>query len=168
MPATPKRELAFQQWYADPERDVEALAKSVQVSRRTIDRWMQKYNWQTRAAELDQRARVKAERELVKRRAEYFERVAREGALLKAKGVEYLAKSGVDNGQQAINAVAAGDELQRRALGVPDKVVKVLGMSDDELGKYLAGFGFSLDGSAGEGLQAQTDSPPDPSQSATP
>lgn len=156
---SPRHERAFQEWYADPERDMPKVAKSCRISERTLRLWREKYDWETRAAELDERARKKADQALVRDRAAYFKRIGKQGRLLKNKGFEYLRKTGVDNGQQAINAISAGDEMVRRALGIPDRVVAILEMTDDELDKELARYGFTLDGGKRERVRAEADKP---------
>lgn len=132
---TAKHEIAFQHWYADPERSVKGVADYVSVSTRTIARWMDAHEWRTRAATMDVEARRKADLATVKRQADMLQRHAVQGRNLNVTGANWFANhpDGVDNSRDAMSAIKLGQDLERRAELLPDWVVSILGMDDDEL-----------------------------------
>jgi hypothetical protein len=52
--------------------------------------------------------------------------------------VEFLATNKITRASDAIKAVQAGIELERQAEGLPDWVLQLQGMSEDELEAELA------------------------------
>lgn len=118
----PKHELAFQAWYADVDRSVVNVAKTVGVSSRTLERWMAKYNWRERADALDEEARRKADREAVRRKAEMIQRHLIQARNLTVMGSNWLAAhpQGVTNIRDAMSAIKIGQDMERRAEGVDE------------------------------------------------
>lgn len=133
--ATPKREQAFQVWYNDPRRGVGKTAIVVGVSERTIERWMLAHDWRGRAARMDAEARRLTDIANIQRQAEMLRRQAMQGRNLAQVGANFFAANpaGITEARDAINAIKIGHELERKAEGLPDWIVDLLGKSDDEL-----------------------------------
>lgn len=131
----PVHEKAFQLWYADPKRHVPKVAETFRVSERTIRNWQVKYKWRERAAAMDAEARDLADAANVKRQADMLQRHAMQGRNLAATGTNWFAThpEGIDNGRDAITAIKIGQELERKAEGLPEWILGLMGKTDDEL-----------------------------------
>ncbi len=133
---TAKHHAAFWTWYELERRHAETKSK-LSVENNTLNSWIKKFGWHERADRLDAKAQAKLEAKAVneraRRQAQMTERHYRFGGGLISVGSKYLEKKGVDNGAQAIMAVKTGVEIQRKAEGMPDWLIKIAGMSEDEL-----------------------------------
>ncbi len=134
-PQAPKHEAAFQLWYADPERNFRRVSETFNVTERTIHNWKDRYKWLDRAAALDAEARRKADALNIKRQADMLQRQATQGRNLSILGANYFAthQEAIDNARDAIMAIKIGQELERRAEGLPDWIADLLGKTDEEL-----------------------------------
>jgi hypothetical protein len=137
MSTAPKRQThvhfaAFNCWH-QADRSWRAVAQEFGVSENTVYLWMQAFGWHARADTRDREAAKLAERAAVARRARILESQAKAGELLLRRGVEHLAKTPIENTNDAIRAIKEGVALQRQAEGLPQFLAELLVMSDDEL-----------------------------------
>lgn len=131
---------AFEEWYR-VERDF-LKAHEILLTKpdykapkavQTLYEWAEAYNWHARADKRDDAAEEKAAKEAIKRKAAMLKRHADTGRSLQGIGLQFLQKQGVDSGQQAINAITKGIEVERTSEGLPAWIVDLLAASDDEL-----------------------------------
>lgn len=88
-------------------------------SLRTLEQWSATYGWQDRIADIDRKAREKAEREHLDWVKQYRERLRTEGLLLQQRGIGWLAKRDPSDvrAHEAIRAIETGFRLEALALG---------------------------------------------------
>ncbi len=133
---TAKHIAAFWTWY-ELDRNYEQTKSKLRVAGNTLASWIKAFDWHERADSLDSRALAKAENQAiaarVKRQAEMSAVHFKMGRELLEVSQRYLAEKGIDNGAQAVAAARAGVEIQRKAEGLPDWLIEIGEMTDDEL-----------------------------------
>jgi transposase len=132
MKEAEKHRQAFEVWF-DLGRNTLEASKQIGVRRDTVYEWIAKFDWQARADKRDLEIQQAADRAAAKRRATILDRQARTADQLLARGVEFLRENKISRAADAIKACQIGIELARQAEGLPDWMVQVLGMTDDEL-----------------------------------
>jgi hypothetical protein len=133
---TAKHHAAFWTWY-ELERNYDQTKTKLRVAPNTLAAWIKHFDWHERADKLDTKAQsiieAKAVMTRARRQAQMSERHYRLGGNLLDVGGNYLKEAGVETGAQAISAVKAGIEIQRQAEGLPDWLIDIAEMSEDEL-----------------------------------
>jgi uncharacterized protein YjcR len=133
---TAKHHAAFWTWY-ELERNYDQTKTKLRVAPNTLAAWIKHFDWHERADKLDAKAQSiiesKAINERAKRQAQMSENHYKLGNSLLLAGGTYLQKNGLETGAQAIMAVKTGVEIQRKAEGLPDWLIKIAEMSEDEL-----------------------------------
>lgn len=131
----PKHIIAFRIWYAndcDFHKTPPILAPKIRVAERTLYEWAEKFNWYGRAKILNDRANLKVDADVVRKRIEMLDRHSQTGRLLQQRGLERLKRPINDTGD-ALRAVRYGVDIERKAEGFPDYVAEIMGKSDDEV-----------------------------------
>jgi hypothetical protein len=129
---TSKHQLAFEAWYA-AGRQTQPVAAAQGIAQRTLRTWSQAFDWHELADARDREAAVQAERAAIEQRLKVLEEQRQAGELLRRRGVQYLTKAQLDNAADAIRAIKEGVALERSAAGMPDYLIQVMTMSEDEL-----------------------------------
>ena len=132
-----KHHNAFQVWYT-AGRNFEKASQNLAdigeyTSSNTLNVWSHWFNWHDRADKLDKEAQRRADNDAIRRKADMLKRHAATGRTLQGVGVTFIRDTGLQTGQQAINAITKGVELERMGEGLPAWVLDMMGMSDDEL-----------------------------------
>ncbi len=154
---TAKHHAAFWTWY-ELERNYTKTRSKLGVATDTLNSWIKKFDWHARADKLDAKAQAKLETKVVnertKRQAWMIEQHYRLGDLMQGVGGKYLNERGVETGAQAIAAVKTGIEIQRKAEGLPDWLIDISEMTEDELirerDRMLAEFAATGDAAKGD------------------
>lgn len=147
---TARHHEVFLVWY-QADRSLSKTVQNCQLNERTLRRWIADFNWHGRADTLDAKANAKAlaaaAEEKSQRLAQMASRHRQLAGGLQSKGAAYLQKHGVDNSAQAINAIRVGVQLERQSEGMPDWLVALTQMNDEELvtkrNELLAGLGYA-------------------------
>lgn len=131
-----KHYQAFLVWYG-LDRAFDETATKLRVSKNTLSAWIKVFSWHERADALDEKARVKLDAKALaqkaKRQSEMLETHYKLAGKLLLVGAEYLNRDGLDNGGQAITAIKTGIDIQRKAEGLPDWLIEIGEMTEDEL-----------------------------------
>ena len=98
-----------------------------------IKAWMRSDTWEIRADELDSKAMVLVENELITQKAEMLRRQAETGFTLQHLGMQYLISGSFDSSSAAVQAVIRGAELERSSRGIGEVWTKMAKMTDAEL-----------------------------------
>lgn len=147
---TPKHTEAFEAWY-QLGRNFTKVSKHLTVSRPTLYSWADWFDWQERADGRDKKAKQLADEEAAKERAERQKRRRRAAELLTARGVKYFAENEIDTPRDAIQAIKAGLENERKEDGVPDWALMILNAKPEDLAAMGSLFGLSLPDSEATG-----------------
>lgn len=99
----------------------------------SIQKWRIKYGWDAQADELDEKALVLVQNDLIQRKADMLSRQADIGFQLQYLGMAYLVSGSFDSSASAVQAIKVGAELERSSRGISDLIMKISKMSDDEL-----------------------------------
>jgi len=134
---TPRHREAFEQWYADPDRNVTAIARQYGVTDTAVHKWRQKFGWDARAAERDREVERRARNESIRRQADMLKRHAQSGRALQQQGLKRVLQ-GIESDQAAIRAVTEGVRVERQSEGLPEWIFEILNASNDELQRKYA------------------------------
>lgn len=96
-------------------------------------KWMREGGWEMRADVMDAKALEVVENDLIYQKAEMLRRQARVGFQLQQLGMVYLISGAFDSSASAVSAVIRGAELERSSRGIGELMVKMAGMTNDEL-----------------------------------
>jgi hypothetical protein len=133
---TAKHREAFLAWYEEGRHYSQTKAK-LKVSDPTLTRWIAEFNWHERADKLDEKAQAKIDAKLinerVKRLAKMNENHFQIGNGLLKRSSEYLQNNEFKNANEAIAGAKAAVEIQRKAEGLPDWLLEITEMNEDEL-----------------------------------
>ena len=131
-PETPEQLAAFESWYAN-KRQFRTISENLGIKSSTIYGWADRYDWESRASERDRKAIAKMEPRAIDRTVKFLEEQQKAGALLRARGIEYMASNKITDGRTAIAAIKEGVVIERQAIGLPDYVTQILNASADQL-----------------------------------
>lgn len=133
---TEKQRAAFHTWYELDRRFDETLT-NVGLKRQTLANWIKGLDWHKRADALDAKTHAKMDAKLItekaKRQAQMVEMHFKLGSTLAGNGLSYLNNKGLESGAQAITAIKTGIDIQRKAEGLPDWLIEIGEMTEDEL-----------------------------------
>lgn len=147
---TARHRDAFEAWYA-ANRSFRQTSPKVAVPQRTLFGWAEAFNWHERADARDAAAARIADEEAAKERAERQKRRRQAGELMAARGREFFSRYGIESARDAIQAIKAGTEIERKEDGVPDWVLMILNADPSDLEKMGKLLGDSLADGEGEG-----------------
>lgn len=99
--------------------------------------WIKRYDWHSRADILNEQVAREIEKKAVEIRVEMLNRQAELGKQLQEKGMEYLEAHEFEKAGEALKAVISGAELERSSRGLPEAIMKVAEMRDEDLAKTL-------------------------------
>lgn len=130
----------FYAWYASGRQAIsrsnEYLPKDKYdriPSANLVRTWRDEEFWDARADELDAKAELIAEDDLINARVMMLKEQAARGRLLQVQGMEYLEENGFDSSSSAVSAVFRGADLERTSRGISEHLVKMLKMPNDQL-----------------------------------
>lgn len=98
-----------------------------------INRWKNNELWDFWADELDSRAMVVVENDLIAQKVEMLRRHANVGFVMIEKGLEHLASGTFDSSSAAVAAIKAGVEIERTSRGIGEMMMKMAKMDDGAL-----------------------------------
>ena len=150
MKETSRHRDAFEQWYS-LERNWTKSAQNSTVSRRLLYSWADTFNWLDRADKRDAMAQRIIDEEAAKERADRQKRRRMAGELLTARGLEYLREHPLETAADAIRAIKAGTEIERKEDGVPDWVLMILNADPSTLEAMGKTLGATLSGATEAG-----------------
>lgn len=123
--------------------NVVSLAKSLppftdgrKPSAFTIRNWAIRDGWVQRAEALDAQVSLKLEKEAIQERIRTLKQLAKDGNLLKTKGLKYIeshADPFADNPSAAVRAIVAGAEMEWRYAGQASVLEGISDMSNKKL-----------------------------------
>lgn len=139
------KEKAFVAWYSAgcPTGERFALCLPTDENGRVVQadvakKWIRDFGWRDRANALNEEVARQIERRAVEVRVEMLNRQAEAGKLLQEKGLKYLDEHEFEKAGEALKAVISGAELERASRGLPDALLKVAEMKDEDLSKVLS------------------------------
>lgn len=139
---TAKHRDAFEAWY-DAGRNFTKVSNQLTVSRPSLYAWADAFNWHERADARDAESARIADEEAAKERAARQKRRRQAGELMSARGLEFFKKFEIDSARDAIQAIKAGTEIERKEDGVPDWVLMILNADSNQLDSIAKGIGIS-------------------------
>ena len=95
--------------------------------------WRDELGWDLRADDLDARASLITDDELVNNRVLMLKEQAARAKELQIMGLNFLREHDFDSSSSAVSAVIKGAELERVSKGLGEQLTKLLKMSDEEL-----------------------------------
>lgn len=144
-------------------RRLDDVAAKLNKSTTIMGRWSSQYDWVNRAAAYDDyieaKARIKLDREAIKRKADMLRRHADIGRSLQGFGLQHVQankKAGPIKSADAITAIKTGVELERKSEGLPEYLMQIMETPDDELTRQYNELLASI-GSPGSGNETQGD-----------
>ncbi len=140
---TAKHREAFEAWYA-VNREFGKIWRKLAIPERTLRNWAKWFEWHELADARDVEAQRIADEEAAKERAERQKRRRRAAELLTARGVKFFSTNEIDTPRDAIQAIKAGLENERKEDGVPDWVLMILNAKPEDLEAMGRLFGSSL------------------------
>ena len=131
-PETAEQLAVFEAWY-EANRQFRKILQNPARKLRTLYDWAERFDWESRANERDRKALAKIEPRAIERTAKFLEEQQKAGALLRARGIEFMASNKIVDGRTAIAAIKEGIVLERQAIGLPDYVTQILNATADQL-----------------------------------
>lgn len=121
-------------------RSTEQVSQKLSKSIALINRWSSLYDWVVRAAAyddyIDAEARKKLDRDAIKRKASMLQRHAQSGRALQAFGLQHVQTTKAPaKAADAISAIKAGIEIERKSEGLPEYLMAIMETPDDELAR---------------------------------
>lgn len=98
-----------------------------------VKKFMEMYDWRARADLLNVEVAKQIEQRAVEVRVEMLNRQAELGKELQQKGIDYLREHEFEKAGEALKAVISGAELEKASRGLPDSILQVAKMKDDDL-----------------------------------
>jgi len=149
-PETSKHIQAFEAWYAceknfDKARHLLAASTPpLVISKDTIYRWRDAYNWDGRAGERDEAVAKERAEKAVKAQVEFLNRKANYGKLLQKRAIEYfkdvvdangkpIPKDYVTSAAVGVQVLQAGVQLEQSAMGLPEWITEILSADEQTL-----------------------------------
>lgn len=139
------KEKTFIAWYSagcpSGERLLLCIPKDELGREANIDvvkRWMKNEGWRERADILNQQVAREIEQRAVEARVEMLNRQAEVGKKLQQLGMDFFDDHYLDKPGEAIRAIVDGAALERSSRGLPDALLKVAEMKDEQLSSVLA------------------------------
>lgn len=136
----------FRQSWRDPET-------GRQLSDAILRKWFVEDDWEGHATQLREEQVRRAEEELIQNRLEAIRRHTQISRLLQSKAVAFFANNDIVSDGTALGAVRLGIELERQALGMPELVMAIQKMSDDQLVAFVSEQRAKLEGKSSEGFE---------------
>jgi hypothetical protein len=134
------KEKLFVQWYSSGCPQGERIGMNLpedEIGRtpttEVIKKWIRDEKWRDKAEVLNQEVARQIEKRLVEVRVEMLNRQAELGKNLQQKGIDYLEKHEFEKAGEALKAIFGGAELERASRGLPDALLKVAEMKDEDL-----------------------------------
>lgn len=159
MKETAKHKKIFEEWYKnnrDTDKTVETLGT---VSRMTIYRYISEFAWHNRADKRDAEAAIIAGRIAEQTQAQILidhQEGARE---IKGLALKALKEMAMDKYSDAVSAYFKAVELERKSVGLPEHILEISTLSDDDLDRRYADRIARISGYGGRiPSQAQSDS----------
>jgi hypothetical protein len=98
-----------------------------------VAKWMRELSWHIWADEMDAKAMVLVEDDLIMRKVAMLRQQAERGFELQMMGMKSLREDGFDSSSSAVQAVKVGVDIERTARGIGEMILKLAKMDDDTL-----------------------------------
>lgn len=158
---TAEHRSAFEFWY-DNDRHFARTAAHAAVTEKSVYEWANKFDWRTRADARDADLERISHKAAVGRQKALIDKERKAGEALRLRGIEFLSKREITRASDAIKAITAGIEMERRAEGMPAYLLDLTTQTEDELQIELARLLriARSEGSSGDaGVGAEEDGP---------
>ena len=139
------KELCFLAWYRAARPLGDLLQQAIPVdalgrrpSAKIIAEWRRYQNWDYRGDLLDSEVARQVEKKAIEEKVEMFTRHALLGKELQDKGMDFLRKHEIEKDATALKMIIAGVEMEKVSRGLPDALMAVAELQDDDL-KSLVG-----------------------------
>lgn len=151
--------IAFQFWYSNgclSPKDVLKLdgfptdELGRKPSDQTIRKWRDERDWKIRADELNAKAHLLADNDLVSAKARMLKKQADNAVKIQEKALDAMLTDGFDSSAAAVNAYFRATEEQRKAQGIGDLIERLSEMSDEKLQEKI--LQLSSRASGGDGV----------------
>lgn len=141
------KEACFQAWYlAGRPRSLSKIIelmpsddKGRRPGTQVVRSWRSEMGWDVRADELDAKATLIANDNLVATRVQMLKEQASKAKELQEMGLEHLREYGFDSASSAVSAVIKGAELERVSKGITEQIMALLQMNDKRLTETTMG-----------------------------
>ena len=138
-------ERCFLLWYKLGRPSATELMKHIPPDLETGDtvhyqmltKWPTVYAWNERADVLDAEVSRQIEIQAINEKVEMLRRQADLGKMLQDAGAEYFETHAIDSDRTALGAIKTGVEIERNARGIPDALLKIAELKDEELGDIV-------------------------------
>lgn len=108
------------------------------VSYNSLVKWPIRYAWNERADVLDAEVSRQIEIQAINEKVEMLRRQADLGKKLQDAGQEYFENNPIESDRTALGAIRTGVEIERNARGIPDALLKIAELKDEELGDIVS------------------------------
>jgi hypothetical protein len=102
-----------------------------------LSKWSSKFAWNERADVLDAEVSRQIEIQAINEKVEMLRRQADLGKMLQDAGQEYFETHAIESDRTALGAIKTGVEIERNARGIPDALLKIAELKDEELGEIV-------------------------------
>jgi hypothetical protein len=138
-------EKCFLLWYKLGRPSATELMKHVSADEASgetvhyamLTKWPTKFAWNERADVLDAEVSRQIEIQAINEKVEMLRRQADLGKMLQDAGAEYFDTHPIDSDRVALGAIKTGVEIERNARGIPDALLKIAELKDEELGDIV-------------------------------
>jgi hypothetical protein len=122
-----------------PGRSYQEVAKKFEVSKRAVSNLAERENWQARLADLDRKARDKADEKALETLDEMNERHLKVLRFIQGRAIDTLKSMSLDSAMDAIRAYAMSLDKERMIRGEPTdrNVLTVEEICRDEYARWL-------------------------------
>ena len=103
-----------------------------------VHSWMKLYSWNERADILDAEVARLVEQKAIEEKVEMFQRHAELGKDMQQQATDYFIQHPLDDPQVAIRMLTSGINIEKASKGLPEALLKVAKMKDEELGSVVA------------------------------
>lgn len=134
--------ICFQYWFNTGCKGAKEFVKDKDVpvdeygrtpSAATITHWMKEREWRIRADELNAKAHLLADKDLVSAKARMLRKQAENAVKIQEKALGAMLSEGFDSSAAAVNAYFRATEEERKAKGIGDLIERLSEMSNDKL-----------------------------------
>jgi hypothetical protein len=102
-----------------------------------VNKWKRDRQWDERADEMDLQVQRQLEITAVQERVEMFKRHAVAAREIQDKGLKYLQEHDFDSAASAIRGIVEGVRIERDSVGIPDALLKMAAMNNEQLEKTV-------------------------------
>ena len=154
MKETAKHKRIYEEWYKQNRDTDKTVAEIGKVNRATVFRYVNEFAWHDRADRRDRKAAEIAGRKAERTQAQLLIEHQAEAKEIKDIALKALRDVAMDRPADAISAFFKATELERKSAGLPDYLLEIATLSNEDINRRYAEC-ISRIGGIGSGAEAQ-------------